>query len=199
MPSRNGRVSLLALKALTSALLARGSRWAWHAKCGGGTVRACSSPHLHTLARHDALSDNEEEAARVMQPRSSPHLHTTTQDDALSDSQEEAARVMQLGGLARNAVKLFRGMDFEISDGALHMSAITKVPFLKVWMCRVWGRTFPKCVHRYIFTFSQPIFCQPASSQPAFNRLASSQPAFSKACHLTTCHLSGMPFNQHAI
>ncbi|KAG1653841.1 hypothetical protein FOA52_013286 [Chlamydomonas sp. UWO 241] len=52
--------------------------------------------------------------------------------DALSESQDEAADLLSLGGFARQAVKLFKGMEFSIKDGTLSLLAMTKLPFVKV-------------------------------------------------------------------
>ncbi|KAG1662677.1 hypothetical protein FOA52_014603 [Chlamydomonas sp. UWO 241] len=52
--------------------------------------------------------------------------------DELSDSQDAAADLLQLGGLPRNAVKLFKGMQMEAEHGSLRMTAITKMPFLSL-------------------------------------------------------------------
>jgi hypothetical protein len=58
--------------------------------------------------------------------------HFLVQVDELSDSQGEVIDVLQLSGVARQAVKLFKGMDIRIEGGQVQMCALTKVPFLKV-------------------------------------------------------------------
>lgn len=51
--------------------------------------------------------------------------------DDLSDSQDAAADILKIGGFARQAMKMFKGMEFLINDTHLQSTALTKLPFFK--------------------------------------------------------------------
>jgi hypothetical protein len=52
----------------------------------------------------------------------------------LSDSQDPAVEILRLGGLAKAAMLMFKGMEVQLDHDLMHMHmrALVKVPFLKV-------------------------------------------------------------------
>ena len=49
----------------------------------------------------------------------------------LSDSMEPAADLLRLGGFARKCMVLFKGMEVELKDGNLSLTALTHIPFFR--------------------------------------------------------------------
>lgn len=50
----------------------------------------------------------------------------------MSDSQDPAVQLLNLGGLAKAAMIMFKGMSIQVDDRKMHMRALVKVPLLRV-------------------------------------------------------------------
>ncbi|GAX84391.1 hypothetical protein CEUSTIGMA_g11813.t1 [Chlamydomonas eustigma] len=101
---------------------------------GADSASSYGYPAEGSSAIKDQLGDLENESScdQRLAVLSPSLCGTWLKVDHLSDSQDIAADMLQLGGLARAAMTMFKGMVISLTSSSMQTRALTKVPLLKV-------------------------------------------------------------------